>query len=74
MLHAWCRSDESGRRLQDYALLDGKWCAEVRIQPFDRWCGQVVCDEVEGEGEGEVVGWMERCAGERQFHIPVLYG
>ena len=29
---------------------------------------------VEGEGEGGVVGWMERCSRRRQFVIPVLYG
>ena len=29
---------------------------------------------VEGEGEGEVVGGLERCAGGRRYDIPVLYG
>ena len=35
---------------------------------------QFVCVEDEGEGDGGVVGWMERCSRRRQFGIPVLYG
>ena len=37
-------------------------------------CGQFVYAENQGEGEGEVVGWMERCAYRGQSFLPLLHG
>ena len=36
--------------------------------------GQFVYAENQGEGEGEVVGRLERCAGGWRSVIPLLYG